>query len=360
MKRSVLFLAAVLVSGSLAAQTLPELFQKAKAQVKGGAWQDAVKTLDALDVEAAKPGNDAVRAQLQGPVAFYHGVCDANLDRADAARTDFELFLNTNPTASIDPSMYSKKAVAAFAAARSNAVPPPDAGAVSSIFTAFQEFKAPPNSGELPDERWADGPMQWLLTAEEKRAWSQLSSGAERAEFIDKFWESHNPRPGTGDNTFRTGVERRIAFADANYVQDEKRRGSLTDRGMVFVLLGPPTYIGRKPIRTGDDPSDSAGLSSVGSQDERTAQRVARGASASGKTSSGQQAAISASFNGPGTRALDSNNNWREVWHYRKELLPKGTPYLQVDAEFVTKKGYGVNILQRDPQILNTLDFAKK
>ena len=134
----------------------------------------------------------------------------------------------------------------------------------------------------------------------------------------------------------------------------------MTDRGMVFVLLGPPTYVGRKPIRTGDDPRDSAGMSSVGSQDEANAQRAARASSPTGKMSSGRQAAISAAYTGPGTRTIEPQNNWREVWHYRKELLPKGTPYLQVDVEFITKNGYGVNVLQREPQILNTLDIAKK
>ena len=353
MKRSVLFLAAVFLSGVLAAQAIPELFQTAKQQIKASAWQDALKTLDALDAEASKPGNEEVRAQLRGPVAFYRGVCDANLNRPEEARADFELFLDTNPNASIDPGMYSKKAVAAFDAARMNVAPPAGEGA-SSLFTRFQEFKTPLNTGEPPDERWGESPTQWLMTSEEKRAWSQVSSGSERVEFIEKFWEGRNPRPGTSDNTFRTGFERRVAFADLHFVQDEKRRGSLTDRGMVFVLLGPPTYVGRKPIRTGEDVSDSAGLSTEGSHDAGNAQRSL------GKVSSATRAAVSAGFGGPGTRALDSAPNWREVWHYRRELLPKGTPYLQVDVEFITKKGYGLNVMQREPQILNTLDFARK
>lgn len=359
MKRSVLYLAALSFSGVLAAETLPDLFQTAKQQIKASAWQDALKTLDALDVESAKPGNETVRSQLQAPVAFYRGVCEANLDHGEKAQANFAVFLQTSPGSTLDPGMYSKKAVAAFEEARKDSVGANDADAVSSLFTAFQEFKAPPNIGELPDERWGEGPTKWLLTSEEKRAWSQLDSGAERAEFIEKFWEARNPRPGNSDNTFRTSFERRVAFADANLVQDEKRRGSMTDRGMVFVLLGPPTYVGRKPIRTGDDPSDSAGLSSVGSHAEGNAQAAARSRSVSGKISTGQQAAISAAFTGPGTRAPDAGNNWREVWHYRKELLPKGTPYLQVDVEFITKRGYGVNVMQREPQILNTLDFAK-
>jgi hypothetical protein len=56
----------------------------------------------------------------------------------------------------------------------------------------------------------------------------------------------------------------------------------------------------------------------------------------------------------------DSASNWREVWHYRRELLPGGVPYQQVDFEFITRKGYGTNVLQRDSAALTTLDAARQ
>src|SRR5262245_11265281 len=118
------------------AETLPELFYKAKAQVKGESWQDALKTLDRLEAEAAKSGNEAARSQLTAPLAFYRGVCQANLGRADEARGQFAACQALEPNASMDPSMYSKKALAAFDAARKTAAfetaqnspvtPPPD------------------------------------------------------------------------------------------------------------------------------------------------------------------------------------------------------------------------------------------
>ena len=63
---------------------------------------------------------------------------------------------------------------------------------------------------------------------------------------------------------------------------------------------------------------------------------------------------------GPGTRILDSGANWREVWHYRREVLPKSVPYQQVDFEFITRQGYGKNVLQREATALNTMDAARK
>ena len=362
MKRQVLLLAAVLLSTRFAAaQTAAELFQKAKAQVRGEAWQDAMKTMDALDAEAAKPGNENLKKQLEAPLAFYRGVCEANLGQSEKAVASFQTFITDQPNASMDPSMYSKKAVAAFEQARSAVAPAqaPSSGS-PSLFNSYMEFKPPPNLGDPPDEKWADGPVQWIMTADEKKTWAGLTSGGERVEFIEKFWEVRNPKPGTPDNTYKTSFDRRAAFADAHFNQDEKKRGSLTDRGMVFVLLGPPTYGGRRPIKHGEDQSEPLGQTSVGGVNAAMALSSAAGASANGKITSGQQAAIAGQYTGPDTQAAQASNNYQEVWHYRKELLPKGVGYLQVDFAFVTRQGYGSNVLQRDSQTLTTLDAAKK
>lgn len=362
MKRfGAVFAAFVLVVAASAAQTLPELFQKAKAQVKGESWTEALKTLEALDAEAARPGNEGARQQLAAPTAFYRGVCEANLGQADKAQADFATFIQLQPNASMDPSMYSKKAIAAFEAARDSVAPPSASNdGKPSMFLRFQEFKLPANAGEQVNENWADGPIRWIMTADEKRAWSQLTSGGEWQEFVDKFWEARNPQPGNPDNTYRTGFERRVAFADANFVQAEGTRGSMTDRGMVFVLLGPPTYVGRKPIRTGEDASEAEGMSQVGSSEARVATTSAAASSPSGKLSGAQAATIASGYVGPGTKAIDSSTSWREVWHYRKELLPKGVGYNQVDVDFITRKGYGVNVLQRDHTALMTLAAAAR
>ena len=198
------------------------------------------------------------------------------------------------------------------------------------------------------------------MTADEKKTWATLTSGADRVEFVDKFWEARNPNPGSPDNVFKTTFERRVAFADARFGRTEEKRGSLTDRGMVFVLLGPPTYGGRRPIRSGEDSSEAAGMSTFSSGSVAVALGSAAAASPSGKISSGQAAAIADRMTGPGSQAAESSNNYQEVWHYRKELLPKNVGYLQVDVTFVTKQGYGVDILQRDDPTLLTLAAAKK
>ena len=62
---------------------------------------------------------------------------------------------------------------------------------------------------------------------------------------------------------------------------------------------------------------------------------------------------------GPGNTLPESDTSWREIWHYRRELLPAGVSYQQVDFEFITKKGYGKNVLQRDELALATIEAAK-
>ncbi|HEY6146698.1 MAG TPA: hypothetical protein VIZ69_03340, partial [Thermoanaerobaculia bacterium] len=65
------------------AETVVELFQKAKQQVKIAAYDDALKTLDALDAATSGAGHEAERRQVEPPIAFYRGVSYAALGRKD-------------------------------------------------------------------------------------------------------------------------------------------------------------------------------------------------------------------------------------------------------------------------------------
>ncbi len=343
---------------SLAAPTLPELFQQMKEQVKAEKWADALVTIEVMDVEAAKPANSGMKAQLEGPLAFYRGVCDANLGSADKAQADFEAFLNVKPDAGIDEKAYSKKAVAAFAAAQKSI-----ASQGPSIARAYANFR-PETKPDPVNAEWGDGPVKWLMSDSEKAGWAAASTDDARQAFVVQFWKARNLED---DPSFQPGFEKRVAFADVNFKQGEKR-GSLTDRGMVFVLLGPPTYGGRRKLGAKEDKSENAGMSSVDDHDSFIAQKRVQVQAAqaqangqgSGKVTMAQMATTNDRYVGPGTEAANASKDYQEVWHYRKELLPKNVSYLQVDAVFVTKKGYGDNILQREPDILTTLSAAKQ
>ena len=343
MRRFVPLLAlALCLALPLSAETMADLFQRAKSQVKSQSWKDALTTLDELDAESAKPGNETARGQLVAPIAFYRGVCEASLDQAEKAQADFTTFRRAQPDAAIDDVVYSRKVVAAFNAAGKSVASEAagkDASSQShvSMHQLFEEFQTPPNAAEKPDERWADGPVKWIMTPEETSAWSALASGAERAEFVEKFWQARNPNPGSADNVARTAFDRRIAFADAYFQVDEKRRGSLTDPGMVFVLLGPPSRTSRRPMTADEDQSISDG--------NELPEQWWYGARNS--------------IHVFGPQLTEATDNFRDIWHYRREALPKRTSIYELYVTFVTKRGYGRSVLQRNPAVITTLEAAK-
>ena len=322
-------LVSLLLSVPLFAETLSELFQKAKTQVKSQSWREALTTLDELDAESARSGNATARQQLVAPIAFYRGVCEANLDQAVKAEADFATYRQAQPDSTIDKTKYSKKAVAAFEAAGRIAA--------RSLLQRFEEFKAPPTMGEQPDARWADGPVKWLLTPEETAAWAALTGDADRAQFVEQFWQRRDPDPSSPDNPVRTDFDRRVAFADAYFRVDEQLRGSLTDPGMVFVLLGPPNRTGRKPIMTDEETNISDGNSVPGQWFMANRNSV----------------------HFDGTTVTDASSGFREIWYYRRDTLPKAVSANELDVTFVTKVGRGQFVLQRAPAILNALVAAR-
>ncbi len=346
--------AAVVIGASL-----PELLQKAKEEFRNGSFADVLRTLSEIEAESSKPGLERDRVALEPIVAFYRGASYASLGKKEEARTSFAIFLKHQPNAALDAGLYSKKVISALEEARRAL--PREEPANASFDAAYRAFTAPIEAlaAEVPGPDWAEGPVRYMLLAAERQDYARLSDTASRSAFVVDFWQKRDPTPETPENEARTEFEKRVAFADSRFTQQETR-GSLTDRGMVFVLLGSPTYVGRKPLTTGEDTSDPSGLSRGRASDARIAAATAAGSRSEGNRSGGgARTAAAEGAAGPGRKITDAASNWREVWHYRKERLPAGVPYLQVDFDFVTKRGYGENVLQRDSQTLDTLERAK-
>ena len=310
-------------------------------------------TLDEIDRLAAQPENEGYRAPSTPAVAFYRGVCLAALGRKEEARPHLETYLTFQPNARLDPAIYPRKVIETLEEVRrgirKRQERPAEAGNITASYRAFRASAAD-DDRDLGEE-WIEGPVRFLMTQQERNNFQRLSDPVSRSEFVTAFWKARDPRPETPENEFREEFERRVRFADAHFSQDEVR-GSLTDRGMVFVLLGPPTYIGRQPIRTGEDANDPSGMVRFTHNDITTVQKEMGPTPAMNVTVE--------SMMSPANTMPDSSMRWREVWHYRRELLPTGAPYQQVDFEFITRKGYGKNVLQREDVQLTTLEFARK
>ena len=81
-----------------------------------------------------------------------------------------------------------------------------------------------------------------FLTRNEEKAFANLSTPELRQEFIEAFWNIRNPGPESGENEFRTELETRFEFVN-KYLREANRPGWDTARGMVYLLLGPPSMI---------------------------------------------------------------------------------------------------------------------
>jgi GWxTD domain-containing protein len=318
------------IAGSLSAASLPELFQKVKQRAAAGDWTGEMKALEELDAEAARPENERARAALRPAAAFYRGVCLAATDRPAEARAEFAVFIAANPDKGIDRSVYPKKVVAAFEEARLPARTDPSEES-SSLGAAFREVPYSSQAIQPPSPEWAQGPVKYLLSPEEIRTYSRIAGDSERAEFIARFWLARDPIPNTPENEFRREFERRVAFADERFAEGSTR-GSLTDRGMVFVLLGPPSGVIRRPI------SASEGMPAMLSM-----------------SSPRNPAPAGPIVLSPSDRPW----NWKEIWRYRREVLPTDVPYQLVEFAFVSRIDYGKNVLQRDGPSLKALDAAR-
>ena len=235
---------------TVVAQTMPELFQKLKSDVHAGSWAEALRTLGTLQTEAAKPGNEDSRAKLEGPIAFYRGVCEANLGQSVQAVESFVTFLDIRPNATLDSAAYSKETVAAFEEARTTV-----ANRSPSLAVTYRSFEPPPEaSGRDPaDKFWADGPVRWILTDEEKKEWSSLAQPNTREAFVERFWRERSTLPGSSGRTYREEFERRVAFADAYLAQEPEQRGK-SDRPRYGA--DPP---GTAPVRESQAPAKRRG-----------------------------------------------------------------------------------------------------
>ncbi|MGN6185316.1 MAG: GWxTD domain-containing protein [Thermoanaerobaculia bacterium] len=105
---------------------------------------------------------------------------------------------------------------------------------------------------------WGKGPAQFLMTKSEAAQWKNIKSDDEAKAFIALFWARRDPTPDTpAKNEFKENFDTMVATADKNFAEG-KVAGSMTDRGQVLVLYGPPTKMARGGANTSgrDDNND--------------------------------------------------------------------------------------------------------
>ena len=101
----------------------------------------------------------------------------------------------------------------------------------TSLFIVVLALTAPLFAAE-DVTKWSKTPEAYFMTTEERAQWSKTASPEDKSAFIEEF------RRKRGEQ-FLKDVRTRVDIADSQFKLD-KTPGSLTARGRVFIVLGPP------------------------------------------------------------------------------------------------------------------------
>src|SRR5215472_10658008 len=95
---------------------------------------------------------------------------------------------------------------------------------------------------DLPKQyrEWLEHDVVYIITKDERERFLKLTTDEARDKFIKEFWEVRNPNPGSEVNTYREEYYQRIAFANSRFGIGSGTDGWRTDRGRVYITLGPP------------------------------------------------------------------------------------------------------------------------
>src|ERR1051325_8219863 len=94
---------------------------------------------------------------------------------------------------------------------------------------------------ETPYKKWLNEEVVYIITDEERKAFSRLQTDEQRAQLIGQFWLRRAPTPDTEENEFRKEHCRRIAYANERFATGIP--GWKTDRGRIYILYGKPAEI---------------------------------------------------------------------------------------------------------------------
>lgn len=115
-------------------------------------------------------------------------------------------------------------------------------GAVLAVVAAGSLFLVacggPPRAKLDPESQEFYDIAQMIMSREEAKIFRLLPDAESRKEFIKEFWEKRDPFPDTPKNEFKDEFMARIIYADQRFKEGGKGRN--TDRGRIYIFMGPP------------------------------------------------------------------------------------------------------------------------
>ncbi|HEX9984292.1 MAG TPA: GWxTD domain-containing protein [Thermoanaerobaculia bacterium] len=307
-------------------QAPTDAITEARAAIAAADNNRAVNVLHAASFEAVKLP-EPQRTSALAAIHFYGALAYSNLGVDARAAEELRNFFKLQPDVkAIDPAKYPEEFVAVFNEVRGSTGKRSDRVQANAgpgepfdrVYPAAKLFNDVVRMG-FTIAQWHNSPeYQFVATEVEKKAWKALSTDGARKTFIADFWSRRDPSPGTPENEMRDEFERRAAFADVAFAPNEERfRGSVSDRARVYLLLGRPARVYVEPLNR------------------------ARGAFLP-------------------SRYRDALSGTVERWVYHKSQLPKSIPTDFVAFRFIDEPGYGDFVLQREFYVLKALNDAKE
>lgn len=340
MRRFTFVFVAVLLSFPILAADPGAGIGKARQALNEKRYDDAIQLLQGAIPDAAAMA-EPQHSQALAAIHFYTALAFNGLQDDDKTREELDQFFRFNPNAkALDPARYDATFVRLFSEVSRAPRTAPETGGSNfdEVYPGYANFRErDPRIAMI--EQWGDGPeLQLLGSPDEKRDWRKLADDETRRGFVEAFWKRRDKTPDTDENEYRKEFIRRAAFADETF-RTAKSRGSLTDRGRVFVLLGPPRIIRQKPLTAKDGAFNRAGGTG--------ATRNINTAGPNNETGS-RRTAILNDVNQETVLAEPDMGGTVERWIFSHEQLPQTIRDDEVTFKFITQQGYGDHVLQRE------------
>lgn len=114
--------------------------------------------------------------------------------------------------------------------------------AMSLLFGCNTKVKVNPD--DLYDEPFF-AKARLIMTKKELKLYKNLSGKESKEEFIKSFWKRRDPDPRTKINEFKVEFYRRVNYSNYWFwkTKSSKKKGWNTDRGRIYIILGPPDHI---------------------------------------------------------------------------------------------------------------------
>lgn len=164
---------------------------------------------------------------------------------------------------------------------------------------------------------WGDSPEAYYMTTQERAEWQKVLSQDAATEFIKAYWA----RRGAA---FHNEVRQRAEAAD-KYFGIHDRKGSTTEKGRVFMILGAPDRVNEQRSME-QRPAGSGGTSTFGT-------------------------------NNP----LEAQARTRTTWLYKKDRLPQALGVPEMTINFQTDVSRGDQVIENpgliEPYLKRVVDF---